>query len=64
MKTILVPDMMCQHCVQRITDSLTKAGLHFRVSLEDKQVLVDGDDSCVKTALGELQDLGFSPELP
>ena len=64
MKTISVPDMMCENCVRRITDALTKADLKFEVSLEKTTVEIDGGDSCVKTAVGELEDLGFTPEIP
>jgi copper chaperone CopZ len=63
MKTISVPDMMCENCVRRITNALTGANLKFQVSLEKKTVEIDGGDSCVKTALGELEDLGFTPEV-
>lgn len=63
MKTISVPDMMCENCVRRITDALTGANLKFQVSLEKKTVEIDGCDSCVKTALSELEDLGFTPEV-
>ncbi|WP_312281790.1 heavy metal-associated domain-containing protein [Oscillibacter sp.] len=62
MKTISVPDMMCENCVRRITEALTKASLNFEVSLENKNVTVDGDENSVKTAVGELEDLGFTPE--
>ena len=63
MKTISVPDMMCENCVRRITDALTRANLEFQVSLEKKTVEIDGCDNCVKTAVGELEDLGFTPEV-
>ncbi|MET0015710.1 cation transporter [Oscillibacter sp.] len=63
MKTISVPDMMCENCVRRITDALTRANLKFQVSLEEKTVQIDGCDNCVKTAVGELEDLGFTPEV-
>lgn len=63
MKTISVPDMMCENCVRRITDALTKAELKFEVSLEKKTVEIDGCDNCLKTAVGELEDLGFTPEV-
>ena len=64
MKTIKVPDMMCENCVRRITNALTEADLKFQVSLEEKTVTVDGCENCVKTAVSELADLGFTPELP
>ena len=58
MKTISVPDMMCENCVKRITKALTDADLKFQVSLADKTVTIDGCDNCLKTALEELEDLG------
>ncbi|MGI5954836.1 heavy-metal-associated domain-containing protein [uncultured Oscillibacter sp.] len=63
MTTISVPDMMCENCVKRITTALTAANLTFQVSLQDKTVTIDGCEHCVKTALGELEDLGFTPEV-
>ena len=63
MTTISVPDMMCENCVKRITTALTEADLKFTVSLADKTVTIDGCQNCVKTAVGELEDLGFTPEV-
>lgn len=63
MKKILVPDMMCEHCVARITQALTEAELKFQVDLPGKTVTIDGCDHCVATAVGELEDLGFTPEV-
>ena len=60
MTTIKVPDMMCENCVKRITNALTAAELTFRVDLAAKNVTIDG---CVKTAVSELEDLGFTPEV-
>ena len=61
MTTINVPDMMCENCVKRITNALTDVDLKFEVSLADKTVTIDGCQNCLKTALGELEDLGFTP---
>ena len=63
MPTIYVPDMMCQNCVKRITNALTEAELKFSVELESKTVTIDGCQHCVKTAVEELEDLGFTPEV-
>ena len=60
-KTISVPDMNCEACVKRITNALNAAGLKFTVSLENKTVTIDGCEHCLKTALSELSDLGFTP---
>ena len=62
MKTISVPDMMCENCVNRITKALTDADLKLQVSLADKTVTIDGCDHCLKTAMEELEDLGFTPK--
>ena len=62
MTTISVPDMMCENCVKRITNALTAAELKFSVSLDTKTVTIDGCDNCGKTAVSELEDLGFTPE--
>ena len=63
MTTIKVPDMMCENCVKRITNALSAAGLEFSVSLEKKEVEVNGCGQCVKTAQEELEDLGFTPQI-
>ena len=64
MTKIAVPDMMCENCVKRITNALTEADLKFSVSLEEKTVTIVGCENCVKTAVSELEDLGFTPEIP
>lgn len=63
MAKISVPDMMCGNCVRRITEALNKAGLKFSVSLENKNVEVEGGSDAVQTALSEITDLGFTPEV-
>ena len=55
--------MHCDACVRRITKALDDAGLKFTVSLENKTVMVDGCEHCLKTALSELEDLGFTPSV-
>jgi len=63
MFTISVPDMMCQNCVKRITNALTEAELKFQVDLDTKTVTIDGCEHCLATAVSELEDLGFTPEV-
>jgi len=63
MPTISVPDMMCENCVKRITNALTEAELKFSVNLEAKTVSIDGCQHCVATAVSELEDLSFHPEV-
>ena len=63
MKTISVPDMMCEHCVARITEALQAKDLTFTVDLAGKTVSIDGCEHCAATAIRELEDLGFTPSL-
>ena len=58
---IKVEDMHCNKCVERIEKALNATGIKFSVALESKTVTVDGCDHCLKTALTELEDLGFTP---
>lgn len=59
MAVMKVEQMHCEKCVERITKAMTAAGLDFSVSLADKTVTVNGCESCVKSALEILDDLGF-----
>jgi len=59
MTTLKLEEMHCEKCVERITKALTAADLKFEVSLADKTVTIDGCEHCVKTAIDELDDLGF-----
>ena len=60
---ISVPDMHCNKCVERINKALNETGIKYEVSLDSKIVMVDGCEHCLKTALTELEDLGFTPEV-
>ena len=59
MTVIKVADMHCEKCVERITKLLTEEGLDFSVNLAEKEVIINGCEHCVKTALEALDDLGF-----
>lgn len=60
MTTLKVEEMHCGKCVERITRALDAAGLDFEVSLEEKSVRINGCEHCVKTAVEELDDIGFT----
>ena len=60
---ISVPDIHCIKCVERIERALKETGIKFSVQLEEKTVTVDGCEHCLKTALSELEDLGFTPTI-
>ena len=59
---ILVSDIHCENCVKRIDNALKSTGIKYTVNLTEKTVTVDGCDHCLKTAINELEDLGFTPE--
>jgi len=59
---ISVPDMHCGHCVARIDNALSEVQIKHEISLEEKVVTIDGCEHCLKTALSEIEDLGFTPE--
>ncbi len=50
-KVLKVEGMTCQHCVQTVSEAVTKmAGIQkVEVSLEEKEVIVDFDESETKT---------------
>lgn len=60
MAVLKVEEMHCEKCVERINKALSTAELDFSVSLADKTVTVNGCEHCVKTAISELDDLGFT----
>ena len=58
---INVPDMHCENCVKRIDNALSETGIKYSVDPENRTVCVDGCEHCLKTAVSELEDLGFTP---
>ena len=60
---ITVNDMHCEKCVSRIEMALTALDIKFTVNLSTKTVVIDGCEHCLKTAIAELEDLGFTPEI-
>lgn len=63
MTIMKVEGMHCGKCVERIQKAFEKAELMFQISLEEKQVEIDGCEHCVKTALELLEELGFDGEI-
>ena len=60
---IKVEDMHCGHCVARIDNALSEVGIKHQINLEEKTVIIDGCEHCLKTAISEIEDLGFTPEI-
>lgn len=59
MITLKVEGMHCEGCVKRVTEGLAKAGMTASVSLEEKIVTIDGEESIREKAIEEIEDLGF-----
>jgi copper chaperone len=56
-----VPDMSCQHCVNRISKALEDLGLKdFSVDLEAKRVTVETDDPA--QVISAVDDAGYPAE--
>lgn len=59
MNVLKVEGMKCDGCVKRVTEGLKADGIVAEVSLENKTVSFEGDENVVKTAVSEIEDLGF-----
>ena len=59
---IKVEDMHCEHCVSRIDNVLNEVEIKHQINLAEKIVIIDGCEHCLKTAINEIEDLGFTPE--
>ncbi len=59
MNVLKVEGMKCDGCVKRVTEGLKAEGIAAEVSLENKTVSFEGDEHIVKTAVSEIEDLGF-----
>lgn len=56
--TLSVPDMSCQHCVNRITKALAGLGLSkYSVNLEGKVIEVEAPD--IKIVMDALEEMGY-----
>lgn len=54
-----IPDMSCQHCVNRISEALEEAGVsRYRVDLESKTVSLETTD--LTEVLLALDEAGYS----
>ncbi|MEG1556556.1 MAG: heavy metal-associated domain-containing protein [Bacteroidales bacterium] len=59
MKTLKIENMHCSNCVSRIDKALQSEGLKFNISLENKTITIQGDETEVKKAVEALDDLGY-----
>lgn len=58
-RKVSVPDMSCQHCVNRINKSLEEANVVGQAHLETRTVTFEGDESVAKQAI---EDAGYTVE--
>lgn len=63
MYKILVPEIMCQGCVNRINNTLSLLNIHFSISLEEKTVTVSADENLLKIVIEKIEDLGFTTKI-
>ena len=56
MKTIKVPDMMCENCVKRITNALTEAELKFGPNIADWPKMDALNDNILLVAASVIND--------
>lgn len=59
MKKFKCEEMMCDHCVSRISGALNEAAIAYQVDLDSKTVTVEADEKAAE-AVEILDDLGFS----
>lgn len=59
MTTLNVEGMMCEGCVKRVTGALHNLGLEPEISLENKTVAFDGDETAAAKAVEAIEALGF-----
>jgi hypothetical protein len=59
MKLIKVNGIHCEKCIERISNALRAAEIIFQISLEKKELMIDGCEQCVEKAMEILEELGF-----
>ncbi|SHE67336.1 Copper chaperone CopZ [Marinitoga hydrogenitolerans DSM 16785] len=65
MKTVLlVPDMSCNHCVMRITNSLKEINIpEFEVKLDEKKVYIESSSCDIELVLRKLEEIDYPAEI-
>ena len=62
MRILAIPDMSCEHCVNRITTCLDEVIEEFVVDLATKTVSFEGCDNCVAKAITALAAIDYPAE--
>lgn len=56
---LIIKNMDCDHCVEKISEALTDAGIEFDINLEKKTVGIHGRGDAVVTATRLITELGY-----
>lgn len=54
MKTYLVPNMNCKHCVMKVDNALKTVGITAQINLAQHTVSSDGDEVTIRTVLEKI----------
>lgn len=57
---LMVKDMSCQNCANKIKNALSETRVDFEVILDSKTVVVNGDNDMVAVARKVITDIGFT----
>ncbi|MDQ0361828.1 heavy-metal-associated domain-containing protein [Breznakia pachnodae] len=56
---LIIKNMDCDHCVEKISEALTDAGIEFDINLEQKTVGILGRGDAVASATRIITGLGY-----
>lgn len=57
---VLVKDMNCENCANKIQTALEATRVTFEIKLDQKAVIVEGDSDMVRVAKKVIDDIGFT----
>ena len=56
---LIIKNMNCDHCVDKISEALTDVGITFDINLEQKTVGIHGRGDAVAIATRVISELGY-----
>lgn len=56
---IFVEGMNCENCVRHISEELDNTRINYTISLEDKSVVVEGDNDAIHAAKNAIRQAGY-----
>ncbi|MEG0314425.1 MAG: cation transporter [Erysipelotrichaceae bacterium] len=57
---ILLKDLECQNCVNKISNALEAANIDFEISLANKYVVINGNKDMLALAKRIIEETGFN----